>query len=81
MATPFQIIPATPAETAEILGLERLCHPTPWDEPLIRAFLVAASLPNKGYFARFLKEKDAVKARLLAAPLVILLTPAGESDQ
>ena len=67
MAAPFQIIPATPAETAEILGLEQLCYPSPWDERVIGAFLVAASLPHKGYLVRILKEGDAVVAYALAS--------------
>src|SRR6187399_3313234 len=60
MAAPFQIIPATPAETADILGLEQLCYPDPWTERIIRTFVVAASLPNKGYIARVIMEGQAV---------------------
>ena len=56
MPAPFQIIPATPAETAEILGLEQLCYPDPWTERIIRTFVVAASLPKKGYVARIIME-------------------------
>src|SRR6187401_421394 len=52
MAAPFQIIPATPAETAEILALEQLCYPVPWKERIV----VAASLPKKGYVARIIME-------------------------
>lgn len=60
MAAPFQIIPATPAETEEILGLEQLCYPEPWTELIIRTFVVAASLPKKGYVARIIMEGQAV---------------------
>ena len=60
MAAPFQIIPATPAETAEILGLEQLCYSDPWNERIIRTFVVAASLPKKGYVARIIMEGRAV---------------------
>ena len=67
MPAPFQIIPATLAETAAILGLEQLCYPRPWEEKLIRPFLVAAGLPNKGYVARVLKEKDVVIAYAFAS--------------
>jgi predicted N-acetyltransferase YhbS len=67
MSAPFQIIPATPAETAEILGLEQVCYSTPWSEQLVGAFLVASSLPNKGYLATVLKEKDAVIAYVFAS--------------
>ena len=56
MPAPFQIIPATPAETAEIVGLEKVCYPTPWSERIIRTFVVAASLPKKGYVARVIME-------------------------
>lgn len=64
---PFQIIPATLADTAAILGLEQLCYPRPWEEKFIRPFLVAAGLPNKGYVARVLKEKDVVIAYAFAS--------------
>ena len=67
MAAPFQIIPATPAETAEILGLEQLCYSDPWTERIIRTFVVAAGLPSKGYVARVLKEGDAVIAYAFAS--------------
>lgn len=63
----FQIIPATPAETAEIVGLEQLCYPDPWNERIIRTFVVAAGLPSKGYVARALKEGDAVIAYAFAS--------------
>ena len=67
MAAPFQIIPATPAETAEIVRLEQVCFQAPWNERLVRTFMVAASLPKKGYVARVLKEKYAVIAYALAS--------------
>jgi GNAT superfamily N-acetyltransferase len=60
MAAPFQIIPATPAETAEILGLEQLCYPNPWTERIIRTFVVAADLTRKGYVARIIMEGQSV---------------------
>ncbi len=67
MAAPFQITPATPAETADILGLEQLCYPDPWNERIVRTFVVAACLPKKGYVAKVLKEKAAVIAYALAS--------------
>ena len=60
MAAPFQIIPATPAETAELLSLEQLCYPTPWNERLVQTFVVASSLPSKGYLARVIMEGQKV---------------------
>jgi len=67
MAAPFQIIPAAPAETAEILGLEQLCYADPWTERIIRTFVIAAGLPEKGYVARVLKKGDAVIAYAFAS--------------
>jgi ribosomal protein S18 acetylase RimI-like enzyme len=67
MAAPFQIMPATLAETAEILALERLCYPAPWEEKLIRPFLVAAGLPNKGDLAKVLKQSGTVVAYAFAS--------------
>jgi ribosomal protein S18 acetylase RimI-like enzyme len=67
MAAPFQIIPATPAETAEILGLEQPCYPDPWNGRIVRAFVVAASLPNKGYVARIIMEGQTVLGYALAS--------------
>jgi ribosomal-protein-alanine N-acetyltransferase len=67
MPAPFQIVPATPDETADILMLEQLCYSRPWDERLVRAFLVAASLPNRGYLARVLKEGDTMAAYAFAS--------------
>lgn len=67
MAAPFQIVPATPAETAEILALERLCYPAPWEEKLIRLFLVAAGPPNKGDLAKVLKHAGMVVAYAFAS--------------
>lgn len=67
MAAPFQIIPATPAETAEILGLEQLCYRDPWTERILRTFIVAASLPKKGYIARIIMEGQAVLGYALAS--------------
>src|SRR4051812_1752295 len=67
MAAPFQIVPATPKESADILGLEQLCYSHPWNERLVTAFLVAASLPNKGYIARALKDGNALIAYALAS--------------
>lgn len=34
--------------------------PTLWNERVVRAFMVAASRPMKGYLARVLKEQDTV---------------------
>jgi ribosomal protein S18 acetylase RimI-like enzyme len=56
MTAPFQIIPATPAETADIVGLERLCYRRPWNERLVRSYVVAATLPKKGLIARVIME-------------------------
>jgi ribosomal protein S18 acetylase RimI-like enzyme len=56
MAAPFQIIPATPAEMADIVGLEQLCYPRPWSERLVRSFVVAATLPKKDSIARVIME-------------------------
>ena len=67
MAAPFQIIPATPAETAEILGLEQLCYSDPWTERVIGAFVVAAGLPKKGYVARIIMEGQSVLGYALAS--------------
>src|SRR5436190_241775 len=67
MAATYQIMPATLAEAAEIIALERLCYPAPWEEKLIRPFLVAASLPNKGYLARVLKQAGTVVAYAFAS--------------
>lgn len=67
MAAPYQIIPATPAETADILGLERLCYLDPWSERIIRTFVVAATLPKKGYIARAIMEGQAVLGYTLAS--------------
>jgi ribosomal protein S18 acetylase RimI-like enzyme len=67
MTVPFQINAATLAETAGILALEQLCYPTPWEEPLVRTFMVAASLPKKGYLARVMREGNAVIAYALAS--------------
>ena len=67
MPAPFQITPATLAETAEILSLEQACYPNPWAERHIRPFIVAAGLPNKGYLARLLKERDKVIAYAFAS--------------
>jgi ribosomal protein S18 acetylase RimI-like enzyme len=67
MPAPFQISPATLAETAELLSLEQACYPDPWKERVIRPFIVAASLPNKGYLARILKEGDRAIAYALAS--------------
>jgi|GEM_PF-6108012 len=67
MAAPFQLILATPAETADILGLEQLCYSDPWTERIIRTFVIAAGLPKKGYVARVLKEGDAVIAYAFAS--------------
>jgi [ribosomal protein S18]-alanine N-acetyltransferase len=67
MAAPFQIIPATPAETAEILDLEQLCYPDPWSERIVRTFVVAASLPKNGYVARIIMEGQAVLGYALAS--------------
>jgi hypothetical protein len=60
MSAPFQIIPATPAETAEIVRLEQLCYPSPWTERIVKTFVVAASLPKKGYVARIIMEGQEV---------------------
>lgn len=67
MPAPFKIIPAILAEMAEILSLEQACYPDPWEERVLRPFIVAASLPNKGYLARLLKEGDKVIAYALAS--------------
>jgi ribosomal protein S18 acetylase RimI-like enzyme len=67
MSAPFQIIPATPAETAEIVGLEQLCYSDPWTERIVRTFAVAASLPKKGYVARIIMEGQAVLGYALAS--------------
>jgi len=67
MPTPFQIIPATLAETSEILSLEQACYPDAWHERVIRPFIVAAGLPNKGYLARLLKEGNRVIGYALAS--------------
>lgn len=67
MPAPFQIIPATPAETGEILGLEQLCYSDPWTERIIRTFVVAAGLPGKGYLARVIMEGKEVVAYTFAS--------------
>lgn len=67
MAAPFQIIPATLDHTAEILALEQLCYPAPWEERLVRPFLVAAGLPDKGFIARVMKAGDTAVAYAFAS--------------
>jgi [ribosomal protein S18]-alanine N-acetyltransferase len=67
VTAPFQIIPATPAETADILSLEQLCYPDPWSERIIRTFVVAAGLPRKGYVARIIMEGKEVVAYAFAS--------------
>jgi hypothetical protein len=60
MPAPFQIIPATPAETGEILGLEQLCYPDPWNKRIVSTFVIAANLPKKGYVARIIMKGQVV---------------------
>ena len=67
MAASFQIMPAIPAETDEILALEQLCYSAPWEEHLVTAFLIAAGLPNKNYLASVMVKGDAVVAYALAS--------------
>jgi hypothetical protein len=40
MAALFQIIPATPAEMAEMLCLEQLCYFAPWTKRIVRTYVV-----------------------------------------
>ena len=67
MAAPFQIIPANPVEIPDILSLEQLCFPRPWEERLVRSFVVAACLPKKGYLARVIMEGKVVVAYAFAS--------------
>ncbi|MBC7853456.1 MAG: GNAT family N-acetyltransferase [Pirellulaceae bacterium] len=67
MTAPFQIIPATPAEISDILRLEQRCFPRPWEERLVRSFVVAACLPKKGYLARVIMEGKEVVAYAFAS--------------
>jgi ribosomal-protein-alanine N-acetyltransferase len=58
VTAPFQIRPATPDQAAELHALDQLCYAPAWDERLLRSFIVAASLPKKGYLASVLRTDD-----------------------
>lgn len=62
-----QIIPATIDELGEILVLEQLGYSDPWAEHLLRAFLVASSLPSNAHLARVLRQDGTVVGYALAS--------------